>query len=353
MFKKINILLLFLSIGFLLAMFTIQGCGNKDEQTSDKKQNESNSGAGNSDLVKKDEKGTKVSLVLKPKKGDVFKYKINAKTSSKEKSPLTGDKEVTSTQDIFYYYSEEVNDVASSGIITYTIKFDSITIVSSAAEKDSSISMTYNSNIKDSVYSKPDFIQYNSIMNEEFFARVSTQGEISEVYGLEKVYQNMFKSLGDTLSSEQKESLKESFGKDAIKAVLQQQFQMFPENEVYQDSSWTRSYETQMLIFPVKNVLSYRLKEIKEENNQFFITIDAELAVDFIEKEIKEKQMSYKVEDVKTGGKGMIIYNLSRGCVSKKETNTNIDLNMKISAGAQSVKTLQNVTTELKVELLK
>jgi len=278
---------------------------------------------------------------------------MNAKTSSKEKSPLTGDKEVTSTQDIFYYYAEEVNDVASSGIITYKIKFDSITIVSSAAEKDSSISMTYNSNIKDSVYSRPDFIQYNSIMNEEFFARVSPQGEISEVYGLEKVYQNMFKSLGDTLTSEQKETLKESFGKDAIKAVLQQQFQMFPENEVYQDSSWTRSYETQILIYTVKNILSYKLKKIKEENNQFLIEIEGELAVEFIEKEIKEKQMTYKVEDVKTGGKGMIVYNLSAGCVAKKETSTNIDLGMKISAGPQSVKTIQNVITELRVELMK
>lgn len=351
MFKKINIAVMHFTAVLLMIILSMNGCGNKEEPAGDKKTN-NKQGAGNSDLIKKDDKGTRVSLILKPAKGDVFKYKMNAKTSSKEKSPMTGDKEVTSVQDIFYYYTEEVNDISSGGIITYKIKFDSITIVSSASEKDSTISMTYNSNIKDSVFSKPDFIQYNSIMNEEFFARVSPQGEISEVYGLEKVYQNMFKSLGDTLTTDQKESLKESFGKDAIKAVLQQQFQMFPENDVYQDSTWTRSYETQMLIFPVKNVLSYKLKDIKEENNQFLVTIDAELAVDFIEKEIKEKQMSYKVEDVKTGGKGLITYNVSRGCIAKKETNTNIELGMKISAGPQSVKTVQNVTTELKVDLL-
>lgn len=336
---------------FLISIIFIS-CGNKEESGSDDKKSDK-PGVQNSDLLIKDDKGTKVSLLLKPKKSDVFKYKINAKTTSKEKSVLTADKEVTSTQDINYFYSEEVTDISSSGIITYKIVFDSINIISTASSDDSTMSMSYNSNIKDSVFSQPDFIQYNAIMNEEFFARVSPQGEISEVYGLETVYDKMFKALGDTLTMEQKESLKDSFGKDAIKAVLQQQFQMFPQSEVYKDSTWTRSYETQILIFPVRNILSYKLKDVKEENNQTLLTIDAELAVEFIQKELKEKKMSYMIEDAKTGGKGVIVYNLTNGCVTNKQTSTNIDLNMKISAGGQSVKTTQNVSTELNVSLIK
>jgi len=340
-----------LAVFLCMTIVLISGCGEKNENKDGKSKKEVSSSV-NSDLIKKDEKGTRISLVKKKKKGEVFKYKMNAKTTSKEKGPMTEEKEVTSTQDIFYYYTEEVNDISSTGIITYKIKFDSISIMSTVSTSDSSLSLKYNSNVKDSVYSKPDFIQYNSIMNEEFYARVSQTGEISEIYGMENIYENMFKSLGDTLTKEQKESLKESFGNDAVKAVLQQQFQMFPENEVYQDSTWTRSYETQILIFPVKNILSYKIKEIKDENNQITLAIEAELAVEFIEKELKDKSMNYKVEDSKTGGKGNINFNISKGCVTKKETNTNIDLNMKISAGGQSVKTFQNVMTELKVELL-
>lgn len=350
MSKKIVITMFVFIFGISLTL--LQGCGKKEEPVNDKPKSEISSDGANADLLKKDSLGTKVSLVLKPKKGDILRYKMNAKTTSKEKSPMTGDKEMTSMQDIYYYYSEEVNDVTSSGIITYKIKFDSINIVSTISSSDSSVSMTYNSNIKDSAYSKPDFIQYNSIMNEEFFARVSPNGEISETYGLEAVYEKMFKALGDTLTNEQKESLKDSFGKDAIRAVLQQQFQIFPENEVYMDSTWVRSYETQILIFPVKNILSYKLKEVKSENKQNMLFIDADLDVDFIEKEIKDKQMSYKVEDVKTGGKGSIVFNLSRGCLTKKETTTNIDLGMRISAGPQSVKTSQTVLTDLKVNLV-
>lgn len=348
MFKKAISVYIIILCSFSIIL---SGCGKKEDPATEKNKSET-AGSSNSDLVKKDDKGTKVSLALKPKKGDLFHYKMNAKTTSKEKSPMTGDKEVTSSQDIYYYYTEEVNDITSAGIITFKIKFDSINIFSTVSTKDSTVNLKYNSNIKDSVYSKPDFIQYNSIMHEEFFARVSQNGEISEIYGMEKIYENMYKSLGDTLTKEQKQTLKDSFGNDAIKAVIQQQFQMFPDNEVYQDSSWTRSYETQILIFPVRNILSYKLKEIKQENNQYMLAIDAELSVDFIEKEIKDKQMTYKVEDVKTGGKGNITFNLSKGCVVKKMTNTNIDLNMKISAGGQSVKTFQNVVTDLNVELM-
>ncbi|MEO8665684.1 MAG: DUF6263 family protein [Ignavibacteria bacterium] len=337
----------------LLSGILLSACGNKDDTVDKKSDGDKKLSGNNSDLLVKDDKGARVKLVLKPKKGDVFKYKMNAKTTSKEKSPLTEDKEITSIQDINYFYSEEVNDISSAGIITYKIKFDSINIVSTIASADSSVKMFYNSNIKDSVWSKPDFIQYNAIMGEEFYGRVSPQGEISEIYGLEKVYDNMYKALGgDTLTSDQKESLKASFGNDAIKAVIQQQFQMFPEKEVYKDSTWTRSYETQILIFPVKNILNYKLKDIKEENDQINLTIDADLAVDFMEKEVKDKKMTYKVEDSKTGGKGVITYSLSKGCVINKETSTAIDMNMKISAGPQSIKTMQNVATELKVNLI-
>jgi hypothetical protein len=289
---------------------------------------------------------------VKPQKGDVFRYKMKAITNSKEKSPMTKDTEISSTQDIDYYFSEEVSEVASTGIITYKIIFDSINIVSSMESGDSSVSFTYNSNIKDSIYSKPDFIQYNSIMNEEFFARVSPLGEVSEIYGLERVYENMYKALGDTLDDAQKESLRTSFGKEAIQAVLQQQFQIFPENAVYKDSSWTRSYDTQIMVFPVKNILSYKLIDLQNANKDNIVKIEADLAVEFTNKEVKDERMSYKVEEEKTGGKGTIEFNLSKGCLVSKQTGTNIDLSLKLSAGGQSVNTQHKVETKLNISLL-
>lgn len=348
MSRNINALLSVLLSFMLLA--AVSGCDKKE--TGDSTKTDTKTSGQSSELIKNDEKGTKISLLLKPKKGETFRYKINAKTTSSETSPLTENKEMTSDQDINYYYTQEVNDIASSGIITYKIRFDSINIVSSVKSADSSISITYNSNVKDSVFNKPDFLQYNAIMNEEFFARVSPQGEISELYGLETVYDKIFKGLGDTLSAEMKNELKNSFGKEAITAVLQQQFQMFPQSDVYKDSTWTRSYDTQILIFPVRNVLTYKISDIKEEKGNTLLTIDADLAVEFIEKEFKEKGMTYKAEEISTGGKGKIVYDITRGCVTKKETSTSIDLGLKLSARGQSMTTSQKVKTQLDVQQL-
>ena len=350
LFKFSNILKMLLVM--LTAGALLTGCGDKNGKDGEGSKS-GNSGSGsNADLVTKDSVGTKASLVMKPQKGDVFRYKMKAITNSKEKSPMTKDTEISSTQDIDYYFSEEVSEVASTGIITYKIIFDSINIVSSMESGDSSVSFTYNSNIKDSIYSKPDFIQYNSIMNEEFFARVSPLGEVSEIYGLERVYENMYKALGDTLDDAQKESLRTSFGKEAIQAVLQQQFQIFPENAVYKDSSWTRSYDTQIMVFPVKNILSYKLIDLQNANKDNIVKIEADLAVEFTNKEVKDERMSYKVEEEKTGGKGTIEFNLSKGCLVSKQTGTNIDLSLKLSAGGQSVNTQHKVETKLNISLL-
>ena len=47
---------------------------------------------------------------------------------------------------------------------------------------------------------------------------------------------------------------------------------MFPRKEVYQDSFLDSIYETQILMFPVKNILTYKLKEVREDNNQTILT---------------------------------------------------------------------------------
>ena len=110
MFRNISKEILFV---LFISFAVLTSCGKKEDSADNNSKNEKKSGGVNSDLVIKDDKGTKVTLDLKPKKSDVFKYKMNALTTSKEISPMSGDKELVSTQDINYYYSEEVNDIGS------------------------------------------------------------------------------------------------------------------------------------------------------------------------------------------------------------------------------------------------
>jgi hypothetical protein len=345
MFKKLSPEILIL---VLIGMIAFSSCGKKDDKGNTGKENKSTS-----ELIKKDDKGEKADLKLAPKLNDKFRYKMSAKTVSVEKSPATMDQELTSEQLMTYYYSQEVSEISSAGVVTYKMKYDSIIITSKIAKKDSSLTQVYNSNIKDSVHMMPDFIQYNALIGEEFKLRVSALGEIYDVYELEKIHDNIFKALGDTLSPQEKATIKESMGSDAIKSIIQNQFQKFRGGDVYKDSTWTFNVETSLLVFPIKNILNYKVKDYQVSNDNVIVNIDANLGIDFISTEQKDKSgLNVKIVDSKTGGQGNVVFNLTRGCIVKKETTTNILLDLKISAKGQSAKSMQNLTTSLSVELL-
>ncbi|MBI5402750.1 MAG: hypothetical protein HY959_05080 [Ignavibacteriae bacterium] len=345
MFKKFSPGLIVLVL--IIALMTLaSSCGKKDDGTG-------KDSKPKSDLIKKDDKGEKADMKLAPKVGDKFRYKMSAKTVSTENSPATGNRDITSEQNMIYFYSQEVSEISSSGVITYKMKYDSIMIISKAASKDSSITQTYNSGVKDSVHSMPDFIQYNALIGEEFKLRVSPLGEIYDVYELEKIHDNIFKALGDTLSPQDKATIKESMGAEALKSIIQNQFQKFRGGDIYKDSSWTFSVETSLLVFPIKNILNYKVKEFQVKDGDVIAVIEANLGIDFISTEQKDKSgITVKINDSKTGGTGTILFNLTRGCIFKKETNTNIMVDMKMSARGQSAKSVQNLTTSLVVDML-
>lgn len=330
----------------IAALFVyVYGCGDKkDDKTNNNKD-------GNvSELVKKDSISGKDKVQMKyvVKKGDKFYYKMVAKTSNMEKSPATEDKEVKQDNEINYYYSKEVNDVDAAGIISYKINFDSINISSAMGDQ----SIKYNSNVNDSVRNNPAFIQYNAVINNPFYTRVSPQGEITDVYGMEKIYEVLFKSLGDTLKEKDKQEIKQSFGEESIKEILQQEYQVCPPNAITVDSSWTKSFNSAVLFFEVVNNAKYTLKSVEDKNGQKIANIEANLVVEFKSKEVKERGMQIKIENSETSGNGKIAFNLNRGCISYKETNTNLKLDMKLSAQGQSANSSQAVTTSLTVSLL-
>jgi hypothetical protein len=328
-----------------LPVFFLTGCGKKNDDKT--KTNDSSNTTG---LIKKDSVSGKQKVQLKymVKKGDVFNYKMVAKTSTSENSPATEGKEVKQDNEINYYYNKEASDVDQSNIVTYKIKFDSINISSTMGSQN----VKYNSNINDTIKSNPAFIQYNAVINEPFYMRVSQDGEITDVYGLEKIYDNLFKAFGDTLKEEDKAAIKESFGKESIKEILQQEYQIFPKQEVMVDSSWIKSYNTQILFFDVVNNAKYTLKGIEDKDNQKFANIEAVLNVEFMNKEATQKGMKIKIDNSETSGTGKVAFNLSKGCVKTKETTTALKLDLKLSAQGQSAKSLQSVTTNLNVTLL-
>jgi uncharacterized protein DUF6263 len=325
----------------LLSIFI--GCTTKEEKTT-------SVGDSSAIVIKKDSVTGKQKVQLKyvVKKGDMFSYKMTAKTSTSENSPATEGKDVKQDNEINYFYTKDAQDIDKNGIITYKVKYDSIIIQSSMEDR----SIKYNSNINDSVRNNPAFVQYNAVVNENFYLRVSAEGEITDVYGLEQIYENLFKALGDTLKEEDKQTIKDSFGKESIKEVLQQEYQMFPKYEIPVDSTWVKSYNTTILFFDIVNNAKYTLKSIEERDGKKIANIEAQLIVEFLTKETKQRGVKFKIENAHTGGSGKIAFDLMRGCITNKETATNLTLDLQMSAQGQSAKSKQGVSTNLHVTLL-
>jgi hypothetical protein len=195
-------------------------------------------------------------------------------------------------------------------------------------------------------------MQYNAVINNPFFIRVNPNGEISDVYGLEKIYENLFKSLGDTLKEADKQTIKESFGEESLKEILQQEYQICPKDPIVVDSSWTKSFTTAILFFEVVNNAKYTLKGIEDKNGQKIANVEAALNVEFKNKEVTERGMKVAIQHSETTGNGRIALNLTRGCVQSKETSTTLKLDLKLSAQGQTANSVQGVTTNLIVTLL-
>lgn len=340
MYKRYAFIAVFVSF---LIYFT--GCTKKDDKTDVNKNDTSKS----SQLIKKDSVTGKQKVFLKyePKKGDIFRYRMTAKNTNSEKSFATENKEVTDNDESSYYYTKEVQDVDQSGIITFKVTFDSIMVSMNSGDK----SIAYNSNVNDTIKSKPAFIQYNAVIKEPFFVRVKPEGDISDVYGLEKIQDNLFKALGDTLKEADKSQIREQ-NKGQIQGILQQEYQTFPKQEVFMDSSWTKSMESQVLVFDVQNNAKYTLKGIENKNNQNFANIDATLDIVFINREVKEKGVKLNIENAETNGTGKIVFNIDRGCVTSKETSITLSVQMKMAAQGQSANSEQKLITNLSITLL-
>jgi hypothetical protein len=355
MFKKISngFLMFFIIIGIL----SLASCNKKDDK---EKKDGDNKVSG--ELIKKDEKGEKADLKFAPKVNEKFRYKMTTKTSSTisvDKKVEDGSNEITTENVNSFYYTQEVVEISSSGVVTFKVKYDSIIAGYKIPSEDSSLFIQYNSNIKDSVYKMESNILNNSLIGQEFRMRVSSQGEILDIYELEKIHDNIFKAFGDTLKQQQKEALKESLDiVSEIKKISTNQFQKFRGGEIYKDSSWTFTQEAsvpflQITLFHIRNILEYKLKEFQNSNGDVIVVIDASLGIDFIDKEQKDKNgNSIKITESKPEGKGIVFFNLTKGCIVKKETSTKIPIEARISSKGQSAKASQNTTTSLTVELL-
>ena len=212
MLKK-SITLVTIIIVFTLILGT--SCNKNNQQ---KKENTNVS--LNSDLIKTDDKGNiRIDLKLKPKVGDIFKYKMTKNSIESNADANQKDKVISQEQTETYYYTQEVSSINENGAITLKMKYDSIIISVTQSMNKESKTYVYNSNVKDSISSMSIFLIYNNLIGNSFKIRISANNEFFESYELDVIYDKLFKDLGDTLQNKQKDLIKDNL-KSSLTDVL-------------------------------------------------------------------------------------------------------------------------------------
>jgi len=334
----------FALVFIVLFAFSSYNCNKKDTSKT-------TSQGDNSDLITNTDYGVKVNLKMKPKVGDKVNYKMVITQRASQISELTKNKEVSSNQEMSYYYSLNVGDINDAGTITYKVKYDSIKVSYSEKGVDSTFSIEYNSNIKNDNNKMEVFLTYNALIGNEFKVRVSPLGEVKEVIEMDKVESYIAKEYGDTLKSEEKSQISESL-KTQLKEIIQSQFQIFSDKEVYKDSSWTITQQSAIGSFPIENIISYKLEDIQKQDNGTKINIAASLEFKVLENKIKEKDITMTLEDDNGKGSGNVIFNITKGLIEKKQYEKSLSSVIKMSAQGQSAKAKRNDSISYTVEIL-
>lgn len=322
-------------------------CSSKN----DDKSSSENKKSGN-ELVRKSGDNIFVTLKMIPKIGEVHNYKMLISQSASQVSDYTNNKEISSRQDIEYYYSLNASEINSDGVITYKVKYDSIKVYYSENNPDNPFEFRYNSNIKDSIYKMQDFATYNAIIGNEFKIRVSPLSEVKEVIEMDKIESVIEKEFGDTLKTTEKNQIMDAL-KNQMKEVIQSQFQKFKDKELSKDSTWTFTEESTIGNFPVQNIMTYKITDIQQQDKITKVTISSNLDFKVLENVLKDMQATMSLEDENGTGSGTIIFNVSSGIVEKKTYDKSFSSKIKLSGGGKSIKMTRKDSINFNIELLK
>lgn len=332
----------------LILIALIFSCGKKEEKL-------------NGELVKSklesiDLKGKKVYLRYKFEKGDRFKYKLTTITSSHESILADSTIQAKSNQTTTYIFDIEVFDVDADKVAELGITISSLKL-------DADINgqkINFDTNKPLSNEEKQKFIEYVTIHNIPFRARVSQVGEVLEVSRLDKMIDKMnsLQPQRQNLTAEQKSQLAKKLGDVLIRPVTQLLFRELPKKSLAKDSTWQKNYPGQLSVFKIDNTITYKVDDFVKVNDYKAAKLSANLSSTWTgNKKGEENGIKYNFSDPKISGSGNILFNIDKGLLIRAETGTSVELiaNLEMRDSMQKVrKTVRKDITTNKniIELL-
>ncbi len=200
----------------------------------------------------------KIQLGLHLKQGQTFN--LTATLESKLTENVMGQEmNAASTTGLGYTY--EIQQVADDGVATCKVNYKSVQVKMAMAGFD----IEYDS-AKPSASVSPFVKPFSALVGQSFTMRISPTGKVTDVQGVEAIYEKMLKGMevpDESMRGMMEQMIKEQFGADAIRESMEQAIGVnFPDKPVDVGDSWVKRTVVRRP-YPMNYDSTYTLKERK------------------------------------------------------------------------------------------
>lgn len=238
----------------------------------------------------------KVKPSLKLKKGDSFKIDMLFEQK------VTQEIEDRKTQVDSRYnigYSCFVTDVDENKNSTIQVSFDSLNVKSVA---NNGQTLEYNSG--DPTTHIDDLSKvYSALVGEKFTVKISEDGKIKEVIGIDKIIEKVLKEL-NIKDNKQKEEIQkmivEQFGDEALKKQVENITSVYPDEPVKMGDTWEKKTDISSE-YPLQAESKYTLKESKDGMSEIMVDSKVKTKEDAKPLILENIKISYEIEGTQKG----------------------------------------------------
>lgn len=276
-------------------------------------------------------KGEMKSLLYNYQKGQTFKYKLNTITSNSQ--TIKADTTITASmlQDANYVINFKVIDVDKNNIATISLTPVSI-YVKSIINGQKAI---YDSRIIYSNRERAMFADYEALKNKPFKVKVTNNGEVTEIFDVDKIINQIFvlQGIQDSVTAEQKKMFKQNYIFSGLAPIVEQLFRNVTKDKVGINSHWEQKYPSTFGAFNITNTATYKVLEFKKENEDSIAKISANLSISWTGSNTATEQgVTYTFSNPDVSGNGEIFYNLSKHLVEHSKTKIISVVELKMSS---------------------
>lgn len=277
-----------------------------------------------------------INLGLNVKKGD--KYNVHEVVDQKM-TMTANSQEVNTNQVMDMNFAMDVQDVDKDKNVTIAYKYDSIKISTESAGQK----MEYDSKKQDST--NPLSSIYGAIVGKGFTVKVSNKGQVLEVKGVDELLNSIVSKIpgNDEQKKTFKSTLAQSFGDDAVKSMINQSMNYYPQNAVKNNDTWESKYSIKA-IFPME--INNKLKLLGEKDG--LLNVDVQSTINSDTKDKPADFMGFQANmKLKGDSKGTVNINKETGLMEKGNLTETMTGEMELLAN----KTIpQNIKVPMKME---